>query len=60
MSATVPLAFLIVLLGLLALLQAHHPGEIRDGDRALAVVAAAQGVVVLLLAMSQVLALTRP
>ena len=60
MSATLPLLFLIGLLGLLSLLQAHHPGEGRDGDRALAVIATAQGLVVLVLAMSQVLALTRP
>lgn len=60
MSATLPLLFLIGLLGLLSLRQAHHPGERRDGDRALAVIASAQGLVVLVLAMSQVLALTRP
>lgn len=60
MSAALPLAFLIGILGLLSLLQAHHPGEARDGDRELAVVAWAQGLVLLVLAISQVLALTRP
>jgi hypothetical protein len=60
MSAAVPLLCLIVLLGLLSLLQAHHPGEPRDADRGLAVVASAQGLVVLVLAVSQVFALIRP
>ena len=60
MNATVPLLCLIALLAVLALLQAHHPGEARDADRALAWVASAQGLVVLVLALSQVLALTRP
>ena len=60
MSATVPLLFLIGLLGLLSLLQAHHPGEAREVDRTLAVVAATQGLVMLVLAMVQVLALARP
>ncbi len=60
MSATVPLSCLIGILGLLALLQAHHPGETRGADRALMVVASAQGLVVLVLALSQLFALTRP
>ncbi|WP_107767317.1 hypothetical protein [Nocardioides terrigena] len=60
MSATVPLLSLIGLLGLLALMKAHHPGETRDADRFLMVVASAQGLVVLVLALSQLLALTRP
>ncbi len=60
MTATVPLVSLIVLLALLCLLQAHHPGGWRDVDRAVAVVAAAEGLVVLVLAVTQVLALTRP
>ena len=60
MSATVPLLFLIGLLGLLSLLQAHHPGEVREVDRALAVIASAQGLVMLLLAVTQVVALARP
>jgi hypothetical protein len=60
MSATVPLLFLIGLLGLLSLLQAHHPGETREVDRALVVIASAQGLVMLLLAMTQVFALARP
>ncbi|NHC25440.1 hypothetical protein G6553_19965 [Nocardioides sp. IC4_145] len=60
MSAAVPLLCLIALLGLLSMLQAHHPGETRDQDRVLAVVASAQGLVVLVLALSQVLSLVRP
>ncbi|WP_210443336.1 hypothetical protein [Nocardioides sp. SYSU D00065] len=60
MSPAVPLVCLIALLGVLAMLQAHHPWEAREADRALAVVAAAQGLVVLVLALSQVLDLTRP
>jgi hypothetical protein len=60
MSAAPPLVCLILLLGLLTLRQAHHPGEVRDVDRALAWVATAQGLVVLVLAASQVLDLTRP
>jgi hypothetical protein len=60
MSPAVPLLCLIGLLGLLSLLQAHHPGEARDVDRGLALVASAQGLVVLILAVSQVVALIRP
>ena len=60
MSVTLPLLFLIGLLGLLSLLQAHHPGEPRDVDRALAILASTQGMVLLVLAVSQALALTRP
>lgn len=60
MSPAVPLLCLIGLLGLLALLQAHHPGESREVDRALVVVASAQGLVVLVLAASQLVALARP
>ncbi|WP_210439617.1 hypothetical protein [Nocardioides xinjiangensis] len=60
MSVTLPLVCLIALLGLLALMRAHHPGEVRDADRALAAVASAQGLVVLVLALTQVVALTRP
>lgn len=59
MSATLPLLVLIGLLGLLALLQAHHPGESRDGDRALVVLASTQGLVLLVLAVSQVVAIIR-
>jgi hypothetical protein len=59
MSPAVPLVCLIALLGVLSLLQAHHPWETRDADRAVAVVAGAQGLVVLVLALSQVLDLTR-
>jgi len=60
MSPAVPLVCLIALLAVLSMLQAHHPWEARDADRAVAVVAAAQGLVVLVLALSQVLDLTRP
>ena len=60
MSVTLPLLVLIGLLGLLSLLQAHHPGETREVDRALAVLASAQGLVLLVLALSQVFVLTRP
>ena len=60
MSVAVPLMVLIVLLGLLSLLQAHHPWQAKDADRALAVVASAQGLIVLVLALVQVFALTRP
>lgn len=60
MSATLPLLCLIALLGLLSLLQAHHPGEARDVDRGLAVLASAQGLVLLVLAVSQVFAFARP
>ena len=55
-----PLLCLIVLLGVLALLQAHHPGKAGRIDQALVVVAAAEGLVVLVLAVSQVVALTQP
>ena len=60
MAITVPLVSLLTLLALLCLLQAHHPGERREVDRTLAVIASAEGLVVLLLAASQVLSLTRP
>ena len=59
MNATLPVLVLLGLLGLLSLRQAHHPGEVRDADRMLAVVAATQGVVVLVLATIQALALAR-
>lgn len=59
MSVTVPLLSLLCLLALLSLLQAHHPGEAREVDRLVVVIASAQGLVVLLLAVSQVLLLTR-
>lgn len=60
MSAAPPFVCLIALLGLLALLQAHHPGQAGNLDRALVVVATAEGLVVLVLAVTQVIALTRP
>ena len=60
MGAAPPFLCLMALLGLLAVLQAHHPGEVRTLDRALTVVASALGLVVLVLAVSQVVALTRP
>lgn len=60
MSVAIPLLSLIGILGLLSLLQAHHPWDAKDDDRALAVVASAQGLVVLVLALTQLFALTRP
>jgi len=54
------LVVLVALLGVLVLRQAHHPGEVGDLDRRVAVVAWAGGLVVLVLAVGQVVALTRP
>jgi len=54
------LVCLVVLLGVLVLREAHHPGEVRGLDRRLTVAASAVGVVVLVLAVVQVIALTRP
>lgn len=60
MSITLPLLTLIGMLVVLALLQAHHPGEAREPDRVLLLVVSAQSVAVLVLAGTQVLALARP
>ena len=59
MSAVPAFLCLIAVLGLLSLRQAHHPGEVRGLDRRLTVVAGVAGLVVLALAVSQVIALTR-
>jgi hypothetical protein len=60
MSAALPLLSLIGLLAVLALRQALHPDGPREADRVLVAVVWAEALVVLVLAMSQVLALVRP